>query len=371
MQARRAVLKLTYNGTDITEDITEDLSTATWTDKADAGADELSVTLHNAHGRWSGDWFPAKGAKLSAEIEVIGWGGDGYRASLPCGTFEIDEIELSGGSSGSKATIKAISAPVSSASRGEAKTRAWQDVALSEIAADAAKNAGLSLVFELEDDPHYEREDQSHETDLSFLLGLCRDAGCALKVTHDKLVVFSRESREAADAVLTITPAMCEMWRFKSKSSKVYKSARVEYHDPETDEDYEYETDAELADLSGEDINGRTLVIESRVKSEGEAERLAKNALADANRSEVTGSFSTMGDVRLVAGVNVMLEGFGRFDGRYAIESASHTIGSKYSVSVNITRARGQSAKRDSTKAAEQNDPQWKDYSAYGQEIYR
>lgn len=371
MQARRATLHLTYNGKDISEDITADLSAATWTDKADAGADELSVTLHNAHGRWSGDWFPAKGAKLSAAIELSDWGGDGQRATLPCGTFEIDEIEVSGGSSGSKATIKAISAPVSSASRGEAKTRAWQDVSLSEIAGDAANSAGLALVFELDDDPQYEREDQLHETDLTFLQGLCRDAGCALKVTHDKLVIFSREKREAEDAILTITPAMCESWRFKSKSSKVYKAARVEYHDPETDENYIYETDAELADLSGEDANERALVIETRVKSEAEAERVAKNALADANKNEVTGSFTTMGDVRLVAGVNVTMEGFGRFDGRYSIESAAHTIGSKYSVSVSITRARGQTAKKGNAKATEKNAPQWKDLSAYGNDLYR
>lgn len=384
MKSRRATLRLKYDGADISADITADLSSATWTDKGGGEADELSVTLHNAHGRWHNDWMPSKGAKLDASIEVQDWGGEGNTAELPCGTFEIDEIELSGGASGSKATIKAVSVPVTSAAKGKGKTKAWQDVTLSVIAGEIASDAGLELFFELDADPRYEREDQSDESDLAFLGGLVRDAGGILKVTHDKLAILSREKREASDAVLTITPAMCECWRFKTKTSGIYKTARVEYHDPELDEDVEYTFDGKLAGLGEGDENGRELVIERRVKSKAEAETLAKNRLAEANAAEVTGSLSMMGDVRLVAGVNVEMEGFGVFDGKYQIKQAAHTLGAKYGVSVELTRGAGQKAgtgggggkKSGGTSGAssvkpEKPEAQWKDYSAYGSDIYR
>ncbi len=322
------------------------------------------MSLLNTHGRWSGDWLPAKGAKLSASIEVLDWGAQGDSATIPCGTFEVDEIEVSGGSA-SKATIKAISTPITSKVRGNAKTKAWQDIKLSVIASEIAKNAQLAVYLETDEDPEYQREDQIEETDLNFLQGLCADAGLSLKVTHDKIVIFSQEMREQQAAILTITPAMLTTWQFKSKSNKVYSSAKVEYHDPETDEDIEYEYFGETADLNSEDKNDRTLVTNQRCKSLSEAEKLAKNSLRDANKFEVTGSFSCMGDVRLAAGSNVQMFGFGRFDGKYVIDTATHKIGTGYTVSVSIRRAMGkEGAKKDGP------EPGWKDYSEYGENIY-
>ena len=95
IRARRARLRLLYEGKDISEDISKDLISATWTDKSAKEVDDLSITLHNKHGRWYGEWLPSKGAKLSAWIVVENWAhaSDGY--ALPCGTFEIDEIEIS------------------------------------------------------------------------------------------------------------------------------------------------------------------------------------------------------------------------------------------------------------------------------------
>jgi phage protein D len=364
MQGRRAKLHLLYNSRDISEDISADLDSATWTDKSDKSADELSINLHNAHGKWSGDWLPAKGAKLTASIEVLNWGEEGNNSTLPCGTFEIDQIEVSGGSSGSKATIKALSVPITSQARGSKKTKAWEVVKLSVIAAEIARNAGLSLFFELDEDPEYQREDQLEETDLNFLQGLCAEAGASLKVTHDKIVVFSREKREQEDSVLIVSPQMLSDYRFTSKSNKVYAGARVEYHDPETDEDYEFEYEEEGSNLSGEDQNVRILVMNEEVKSLAEAERLAKNSLRDNNKFEVTGSFSCIGDVRLVAGVNVQMAGFGRFDGKYVIDTATHTIGAGYKVTVQTRRAMIKSVEKTS-------EPGWRDFSAYGEDYYK
>lgn len=365
--ARRATLHLLYEGTDITADITKDLDTATWTDKSNKEADDLSISLHNVHGKWSNEWLPSKGAKLTASIEIVNWGGQGNNVTLPCGTFEIDEISLSGDASGgSRVTIQAISTPITSKIRGNKKTKAWQDIRLSTLAAEMAKNAGLSLYFELENDPEYQREDQMEETDLSFLQGLCADAGASLKVSHDKIVIFSQEQREQETAILTVTPQMLSAWSFKSKANEVYGAAKVSYHDPETDEDFEFDYEAENANLSGSDRNDRTLVTNQRCKSLGEAENLAKNALRDRNKFEVTGTISGIGDTRVVAGVNLQMQGFGKFDGKYPVESVTHSLGaSGYSVSASIRRALGaEGAKTDGP------EPGYKDYSGYGKDFF-
>ena len=365
--ARRAVLRLVYNGVDISADISEDLDSATWTDNSAKTADTLNVVLRNTHGRWIDDWFPSKGAKLSASIEVRDWGAQGNHAVLPCGTFEIDEIEVSGGATTkSIATIKAVSTPVTSALRGAGRTQAWQDIKLSAIAAEMANRSGLKLYYEMPADPQYQYEEQSEETDLNFLQGLCDDAGASLKVTHDRIVVFDQAEKEKEAAVITVTPGMVDSWKFKTKSNKVYSSVKVEYHDPETDEDYSVEVAAEPADLGGEDRNGRTQIVNQRCKSLAEAETLAKNALRGANKSEVTGTITSIGDVRLVAGVNVQISGFGRFDGKYTVETATHKIGGGYSVTISIRRAMG-------AEGAKKNGPEagWKDYTAYGEELYR
>jgi phage protein D len=362
MLARRAKLTLLYNGTNISEDVTADLDAAVWTDKSGGEADEISVNLHNTHGRWSDEWLPAKGAKLTASIEVQNWDGDGNTAVLPCGTFEIDQIDVSGGDGGSKVSIKGISVPITSKARGSKKTKAWEDMRLSLIAAEIAGKAGLELYFDLENDPLYRREDQIEETDLGFLQGLCDDAGAVLKVSHEKIVIFGQGRREAEDAILVITPRMIASWSFSSRASRVYKAARVEYHDPETDEDFGFDVDGDLADLSGEDENDRVMVINQRVKSQAEAETLARSSLRGANKTEVTGSFSCMGDVRLVAGVNVQMQGFGKFDGKYVIDTVTHSIGNKYGVSVQIRRALG----REGWK-----EPGWRDFSAYGEDYYQ
>jgi hypothetical protein len=124
----------------------------------------------------------------------------------------------------------------------------------------------------------------------------------------------------------------------KNKSSGIYKNCKVKYHDPETDEDIEGEADAGLSDMSGEDENDRTLERNCRCKSIAEAEDMAENLLHDANKHEVEGTITLPGDIRVVAGINVTLTGLGRYDGKYAVDSATHTVAKGYVVSANIRR---------------------------------
>ncbi|BBB91059.1 MAG TPA: hypothetical protein PKA28_10855 [Methylomusa anaerophila] len=230
-QARRSRVAIVYENKDITRDIAPYLKSFEYTDNAEDKSDEIQITLEDRDLLWCGDWYPQKGAKISAEIVVS---EDGIEQKLPCGTFEIDEIESSGPPN--TVTIKAVSVLFSSGIRHDKLNRPWENVTLSYIAQDIAKKAGLELFFDSEDDPNFDRVDQVNQGDLAFLQSLCQRTGHSLKVTGEKIVIFDQEKYEKQSAVLTLKKGQdnIKSYKFGSKNLSTYKSATVEYHDAKT-----------------------------------------------------------------------------------------------------------------------------------------
>lgn len=361
MFASRSRLIITYNGKDISADISDSLISASWNDKTGKEADEITVELEDTKGRWSGAWLPSKGATITAALRFVNWDKDGQATVIPWGTFQIDEISLT---YPSKVTIKGVSTPVTSKIRGQAKTKAWEDIRLSKIAADIAVAAGLSLMLDVPNDPLFPREDQMQESDLAFLQGLCTDQGYSLKVSAGKLVIFDQETYEAKTAVMAITPDDLTGYTLKTKSAGVHKSCTVSYHDPESNEDLEYTAEWDMENLGGEDQNERELKVNQKVKSRAEAEKLAWKSLRDSNKFEVSGSLTSR-DFRLVAGINITLSGFGRFDGKYFVDNTTHRkAGDAFSVAAEIRKAMpGKSSGSGGSDIA------FQDFSAYGQDF--
>ncbi|MBR4492434.1 MAG: hypothetical protein IKO98_07230, partial [Bacteroidales bacterium] len=83
---------------------------------------------------------------------------------------------------------------------------------------------------------------------------------------------------------------------------------------------------------------GKTLEIKEDVENIAEAERLAKKRLREKNCQEWTGSLTVPGNLNLVAAVTVNITGFGKFDGKYIITRASHSIGNGYQTSIEVRR---------------------------------
>lgn len=361
MLASRSRLIMTYNGKDISADISDSLISASWSDKTGKEADEITVELEDTKGRWSGAWLPSKGATITAALRFVNWDKDGQATVIPWGTFQIDEISLA---YPSKVTIKGVSTPVTSKIRGQAKTRAWEDIRLSKIAADIASSAGLSLMLEVSSDPLFQREDQMQESDLAFLQGLCTDLGYSLKVSTGKLVIFDQEIYEAKTAALTITPEDLTGYTLKTKSAGIHKSCTVSYHDIESNEELEYTAEWNMENLSGEDLNERELKVNQKVKSRAEAENLAWKSLRDSNKFEVSGSLNSR-DFRLIAGINITLSGFGRFDGKYFVDNTTHRkAGDAFSVSAEIRKSMsGKSIGSGNMEVA------FQDFSVYGQDF--
>ena len=341
--ARWAEVSLIYEGKDISRDIAPYLLSFSYTDNSSDKADDISLTLEDRERLWCADWFPSKGDTIRASIIVHDWEAENRTQSLPCGTFEVDQIECSGPPN--QVTIKAVSTLVSKPMRQEKHTKAWENVKLSTIAGDAAGKSGLALFWDSPEDPFFERRDQVETSELEFLSGLCRDYGIAVKVTDTQLVCYDEETYEGHSSVgeLAFGDKQLIRWSFSSKTAGTYKAAKLQYHDPVKDETFEVE---EAGDAEG---TGRTLEINQKADNLGDAQKIAKEKLRQVNKKEITANLTLMGDLRFVGGSNVNISGFGAFDGKYVIEKATHSVGDAYTTKLDL-RMGGASKKSSRSK---------------------
>lgn len=135
-RVRRPIIKVVYDGKNITEDISEYLVSLTYTDKAHGESDEIDIQLENSDGRWIDAWIPELGDKIQIEI--------GYEGLLVnCGTFSIDEI--SAGGPPDVMNLRGLAAPINAQIRTK-KSAAYESQTLRQIAEAVAAANGLTLV---------------------------------------------------------------------------------------------------------------------------------------------------------------------------------------------------------------------------------
>ena len=260
-----------------------------------------------------------------------------------------------------------MSTLVSKPMRQEKHTKAWENVRLSTIAGDFAGKSILSLFFDSPNDPQFERRDQVEVSDLEFLSELCRDYGIAVKVTDTQLVCYDEETYEGKSGVAEISADDKKLirWSFSSKTAGTYKAAKVQYHDPVKDETYKAEEDDE--DNEG---SGRVLVINQKADNEADAKKIAEKKLQSANKKEITGSLTLMGDLRFVGGSNVTVSGFGAFDGKYTIEKAAHSVGDSYTTQISLSMGQESRQAVKERKSARNEKGKKKSGNAPGRLIY-
>lgn len=345
--ARRIIPHISYDGVDISEDISKHITSISYTDVLSGYADDLQISLEDTAGLWHAEWFPTMGATLEAVLESRYWDSPSdMPRNVQLGTFEIDEIECK--STPSEVTIKSVSVPNNTTLRGVSHNRAWEKVSIYKIVEDIAKGAKLDVVYNAPENPNVDRVEQVEQSDLSFLKKLCDDHGLSLKVTDKQIVVFDVVSLEQADAVFVFCkeiPASVEngpvdnrphykpsSWTFTSAIREVYKSCRVEYQEGQKKEKIQ----AVFQDPNK--AEGKVLVVKQQVASAAEAEKLAKKELRKKNCEEIQAKLSLPGRLEYAAGLTCEIKGYGVFDGKYIITQAAHKIGGGYSVDLELRK---------------------------------
>jgi len=392
MPARKFNLQLKYDNVDISKDVSAFVESFKYVDRTLADKmDEISVTFQDVPGLWRSGWFPNAGAKFSAKISVSDWFNEGDFFERDCGKFEIDSLTSSG--LPSTFNITAISVGIINKVRGQENTRTWENIRVQTIAGNLAIFHDFKLKWFSDYDPIIERWEQKSESDLSCLRKICEYAGLTFKITNEWFVVFSafEFDKRKPEKKIRISGDGVSAYNFSINSTDIYSACEVKYLDPDTNEmlEYLYKPDGVSGvrggkkkkeekkpkpkvdswiegDRPGEEQTrlpknkviapikqpepekepeitdpevGSVLKINKRCESLAEAEKVAKAALRNKNMRMLKGSLNFMGRPDLYSGMNIELDGFGRWDSVvWNVEEITHewSKSSGYNTSIEI-----------------------------------
>lgn len=274
-----------------------------------------------------------KGTEIHATIIQKNLSSNGKDKVHNCGVFEIDSVDFSGPPD--VLTIKATSIPYSSTLRQTIKTKVWENATLKYIGDTIAKSNGMRLTYLSEDNPKYKRKEQIKTSDIVFLKKLCKGAGVSLKVTSKTIIMFDAAEFEKKKEVKKLEKGKGNILSYKLSTKTTdteYAKCTVSYTDPKTKKTVK----ATYTKPGTSGKNAQELKIEEKVNNEAEALTVAKKYLRAKNKGETTAQFAVIGDVDYCAGITVRLCGYGEFDGKYIVETATHSLTGGYTVDLKL-----------------------------------
>lgn len=332
MLARNIDAKITIAGKDVTKDLSPFLKLVTYEDVLSGETDTIELELQDASRLFIADWFPLRGDTLEVELNRRDWQSGGQIETLPLGLFEVDEITNSYPPNVAK--IKGNSCPQNSALRQTDESKSWENVKLSQIAADVAAAAGVELFFDASDDPTIQRAEQSELSRMKFLEKLCKDNGLALKFADGKLIIFDEEKYEQQEPISRLDYDLSIIKNFSATATltEIYRACEVTYKHGKKDE----QIVGRFEDTTK--TTGKTLKINQKVEDKSEAERLARKKLREKNKDEIKIQLTVVGRFDYLSGQVIELINHGFYSGRYLIERARHKIGGGYEVDLELRK---------------------------------
>jgi phage protein D len=325
MKVRTPQWTVSIAGKDVTSAIMSYVKSVTYSDSVAGSSDEVDLVLEDSTGVWRTSWYPSQG---DAIVVAMGYAGEQL---MPCGSFEIEEIEISGPEA--VMHIRALASGVTPAQRTK-RSQAYEGASLREVATTVARRHGFRVLGDIPD-VRLNRITQNQETDLSFVKRLAGDYGHVFSVKGDQLVFSQYAKLRQAAPVLTLNRVGgVASYSLRDQSLKAYKDCECSYDDPKTKTCHTHRAQASGA------ASGDTCKITRRCENAQQAKLQAEAELERQNDGKYEGTINCEGNTRLVAGNTVALAGFGRFDGTYLIDSSRHSIeqGKGYATEITIKR---------------------------------
>lgn len=316
-------LKIIYEGTDITADVSPMCTAIRYNDFWRSQSDELELEFEDSEGYWR-QWEPAKGHKIEALL------GTSAVEMLNCGSFEVDDIGFFGPPH--QVRLKCLATGINPGFR-EQRTRFWERKSLGNIASDVAGRYGLTVAG-APSGVTIETVLQDGEHDLAFLRRISERFGYAFKVARGRLVFFKTDALEGLQSVVTVTPSTVKEYDFQSSAEPVTQEVSLKYYDPKR------KGMVEGSAIDGVAVGGERIRLDVK-GSASELQAQANESKAQRKRDEDTMTVSMPGDINVIAGAAVEVSGFGPFDGRYLIKESLHEVmrDSGYSVRFELGRA--------------------------------
>src|ERR1700683_1528914 len=215
---------LTYSGVNISADISTMILDITYRDFLSSLSGEIEVTLEDHDQRWQGSWYPALGDQVNL---AIGYYGEGL---LPCGGFQVDELELPGPPD--TFTLRCLAAFITPSMRTR-NSLGYENQTLLGIAQTIAGKYGLSVMSAPGvSDLSFARVTQKYETDLAFLKRLALEHGYVFTIPRTIPVFYAVTALEAVAPIQSLTRSDLESFEFRNRTHRIYRSAQVAYQDP-------------------------------------------------------------------------------------------------------------------------------------------
>lgn len=357
--SRRAWMDVNYQhyGTkeqkDITDTISKFLISATYTDNMSGAVDDISIALEDRGNLWIKDWYPSHGSRINVTMNTLNWDtlAEGQKA-LPIGGFQLDDFEAA--SPPNTVTLKGVALEGNSSLRENKVNKTWEKTTIKAIANDIAIRNNIKLFWDCDTDPAIDHSEQSAESDLSYIQKICKDAGFAVKVSIEQLIIFDiykydnqKEQiiirrpggmydplSEEDTKTMLVVPGVIG-YKLDSKTREIYRACHVKHQNGKDKAVIE----ATFKDPDRKELTYLSILeVDEQCDTVAEAERLAKKKLREANSEAMTASFSLPGSMMLMAGAVVKLDGYGAFDGNYLITKATHTLSASYTTSIDLRR---------------------------------
>jgi phage protein D len=305
---------LTYAGVDITADITSMVREVIYDDHLDDAAAALEIVLEDHQKLWQGPWYPSQGDLIELRI--------GYQGAslLPCGEFQVDELELSGPPD--VFTIRGLAAWITPAMRTPYSI-GYEQQTLSDIAAAVAAKYNLIMIDNTTNtlDVTFQRLTQSQETDLAFLRRIALENGYNFSVRGSQIVFYTLSALEALPPAAALSRSDVVAFKITDKTHHIFKAAALNYFDA-----FQKQLISQQAASAAILPTGDTLKLLVRAENGQQALLKAETGLHLHNKEKIRVRLTSRGSVALVAGNIVAISGFGTPDGTYLIETARHRL---------------------------------------------
>lgn len=159
---------------------------------------------------------------------------------------------------------------------------------------------------------------EQDDNDSSFLQKICSTYGLILKTYRNKIWIFDREKYKKKDSVATVKPIdiVPGSLSWNTTLAGTYTGGEFTYSNQK--KKVNIKVTIGTAD--------RMLKLNQYASSEADAKRQLQAAIDNKNHSATTISFTTMGNLTYCATQCIDVEGYGKIDGKYYMDSVGHTM---------------------------------------------
>lgn len=321
---RHIGVDLIYRGKNITRSIKNDLISFSYDEKAAGSSDSLSLTLANKSLKWFNSWFPETGDQIQAKIMTYDWSKPDEIKALDCGSMVVDEPEFTGPPN--TFTLKALSVPAAAGYSDTLADHTWAKITIKQLGQSIAKKYGLSFLYDVSSDFVISSLKQSNQTDSDFLIDTASKYNLSVKIFSNRLVIYSKAAYEKRASVATYTLGKSNISNYQFYAPTVgtgYSMVTENYQPPNSKKQLSYTF--RIPGTSG----GKALTMNESADNLAQAEMIAKAKLRERNEQMYHGTLTVALNLQLAAACVIKLTGFGRFDGNYFIDSATHAGGAQ------------------------------------------